>query len=103
MHGNNGEYNLKFVSSDGIFEAVYNKDGKLLNRNTDPINMGTYNYASPNEQLGIYHVIYDVIPYEQDMLENYIDKSLEEYFNIPINTQLGNGLGNIGENILPPH
>ncbi|WP_250277179.1 hypothetical protein [[Clostridium] colinum] len=93
---------MKFVSSDGIFEAVYDNEGRLLNRNNDPINMRTYNYAFPNEQLGIYHVIYDVIPYEQDMLENYIDKFLEEYFNISINTQFGNGLGNIGENILPP-
>lgn len=36
-------YNVKFISSDGRFEVVYNVEtGQMVN---DPINMGTYNYA----------------------------------------------------------
>jgi len=45
MQGVNGEYNLKFLSYDSYYEAVYNKKGVLLNENNDPINMGTYNYG----------------------------------------------------------
>ena len=51
MNGNNGEYNLKFVSSNetgNIYEAVYNYDGLLLTEENDPLNMGTYNYAGTN-------------------------------------------------------
>ncbi|MFC3771314.1 hypothetical protein [Paenibacillus sp. GCM10012303] len=41
--GLNGAYNVKFVSADGRFEAVYNAEsGEIV---TDPVNMGTYNYA----------------------------------------------------------
>jgi hypothetical protein len=61
MYGEDGKYNLKFVSKDGIFEAVYDKEGKLLSRDNDPINMGTYNYSNPS--LLIDHGIYDVLPY----------------------------------------
>jgi len=32
------------VSFDGYFEAVYSSDGILLNENTAPVDMGTYNY-----------------------------------------------------------
>lgn len=44
---NNGEINaalnVKFLSEDGRFEAVYNVGtGKIVD---DPVNMGTYNYA----------------------------------------------------------
>ena len=46
---NKGEYNLKFVSKNGLFEAVYNNDYQLLDETNDPINMGTYNYGDPNE------------------------------------------------------
>ncbi|GHV48673.1 hypothetical protein FACS189499_08580 [Clostridia bacterium] len=45
MYGTNGEYNLKFVSLDGKYEAVYNKNGVLLKAENDPINMGTYKYT----------------------------------------------------------
>lgn len=39
----NGALNLKFVSADGRFEAVYNgRTGEIV---VDPANMGTYNYA----------------------------------------------------------
>ena len=49
MFGTDGEYNLKFVSSDNsgnMYEAVYNKNGILLTEENDPENMGTYNYCS---------------------------------------------------------
>jgi hypothetical protein len=62
MQGVDGEYNLKFISYDGFCEAVYNKNGVLLDENNDPINMGSYNYAA-----GIYiisaHRIFDITPY----------------------------------------
>jgi hypothetical protein len=45
MYGKDGEYNLKFISADGHFEAVYNKAGMLLTQKNDPLNMGTFNYA----------------------------------------------------------
>lgn len=62
MWGEDGEYNVKFVSADGIFEAVYSKDGALLTDENDPVNMGTYNYADPltNKEK---HTMYDVTPY----------------------------------------
>lgn len=47
MYGKDGEYNLKFVSADGLFEGVYDKAGNLLTELNDPINMGTYNYCDP--------------------------------------------------------
>jgi hypothetical protein len=45
MYGKDGEYNLKFISADGHFEAVYNREGVLLTKDNDPLNMGTFNYA----------------------------------------------------------
>jgi hypothetical protein len=64
MYGKDGEYNLKFISEDGHFEAVYNKDGILLTEENDPLNMGTFNYADQ-----VYskekHTVLDVIPYLQ--------------------------------------
>ncbi len=80
--GGDNMYNLKFVSVDydkkgnelsyGYFEAVYSlenpddeysKDnppiGKLLERDTDFVNMGTYNYGGN----AISHIGNDVIPY----------------------------------------
>ena len=64
MYGDNGEFNIKFISTDGHFEAVYNRDGILLTADNDPINMGTYNYADPNKN-PIKHLEYDVNPYDQ--------------------------------------
>lgn len=61
MNGGNGEYNVKFVSPDGHFEAVYNRDGVLLTAENDPENMGTYNYFGPDNPAA--HVKYDVNPY----------------------------------------
>jgi hypothetical protein len=62
MYGINGAYNLKFISTDGYFEAVYNKDGILLTQDNDPLNMGTFNYA---HQLSdqVTHYKLDVQPY----------------------------------------
>jgi len=62
MFGLDGEYNVKFVSGNGMFEAVYDKNGVLLNEDNDPINMGTYNYANPTTDVKK-HSIYDVAPY----------------------------------------
>ncbi|MDL2211258.1 hypothetical protein LJB88_00055 [Erysipelotrichaceae bacterium OttesenSCG-928-M19] len=62
MFNQDGEYNLKFLSEDGHFEAVYDIRGQLLTEVNDPINMGTFNYADsilyPEK-----HSIYDVLPY----------------------------------------
>ena len=62
MQGNDGEYNLKFVSWEGFCEAVYNKNGILLTEENNPINMGTFNYcAGINEPDA--HRKFDVVPY----------------------------------------
>lgn len=62
MFGRNGEYNMKFISADGHFEAVYNIAGEKLTELNDPMNMGTFNYGDPiNEKLR--HVVYDVLPF----------------------------------------
>lgn len=62
IQGKDGEYNLKFISCDGFCEAVYNKNGILLDDKTDPINMGTYNYAAGIREMGA-HEKYDIAPY----------------------------------------
>jgi hypothetical protein len=64
MLGPDGEFNLKFVSADGLLEAVYNKAGTLLTEENDPVNMGTYNFADPVTQPNK-HSTYDVLPYYQ--------------------------------------
>jgi hypothetical protein len=62
MFGRNGEYNMKFISADGHFEAIYNIDGVKLTGENDSMNMGTFNYAdSVNEKLR--HAVYDVLPF----------------------------------------
>jgi len=62
MQGVDGEYNLKFKSYDGFCEAVYNKNGVLLDENNDPINMGSYNYAAGISNINA-HRIFDITPY----------------------------------------
>jgi hypothetical protein len=62
MQGVDGEYNLKFISCDGFCEAVYNKNGVLLDEKNDPINMGSYNYAAGISNINA-HRIYDLSPY----------------------------------------
>ena len=37
------KWNRKYVSFYGYVEAIYSYDNKLLNENTAPENMGTYN------------------------------------------------------------
>lgn len=62
MQGEEGIYNLKFVSANGFCEAVYNKHGTLLTENNDPINMGTFNYGAGIPVAGA-HKKYDIDPY----------------------------------------
>jgi hypothetical protein len=62
MYGKDGEYNLKFISADGHFEAVYNREGILLTKDNDPLNMGTFNYAHQLADL-MTHYNLDVWPY----------------------------------------
>lgn len=67
MYGENGEYNLKLVTpmklygGDVIFEAVYDIKGDLLDVYNDPVNCGTYNFASPKDE--IEHLMYDLYTY----------------------------------------
>jgi hypothetical protein len=61
-YGEDGAYNLKFISGDGHFEAVYNKGGCLLTLQNDPLNMGTFNYGDYQTEK-IKHYKYDVRPY----------------------------------------
>ncbi|MDR2477056.1 MAG: hypothetical protein LBD18_04635, partial [Treponema sp.] len=61
-YGEDGAYNLKFISQDGHFEAVYNKNGVLLTADNDPLNMGTFNYGDCQTE-NMKHYKYDVWPY----------------------------------------
>jgi hypothetical protein len=62
MIGRDGEYNFKFISADGHFEAVYNRNGEKLTMENDPINMATFNYADfVTERMK--HYKYDIQPY----------------------------------------
>lgn len=61
----NGALNVKFLSADGRFEAVYNTGtGKMV---TDPANLGTYNYApgSINPIEFYFHDKYDKRPWRK--------------------------------------
>ena len=59
------------MSFDGYFEAVYSSDGILLNENTAPVDMGTYNYAPSTAWNNIFelpeayigHFASDMLPY----------------------------------------
>ena len=62
IQGTDGEYNLKFLSYDNYCEAVYNKKGILLDEYSDPINMGTYNYAAGIPGISA-HENFDVVPF----------------------------------------
>lgn len=65
----NGALNVKFISADGRFEAVYNTEtGKMV---TDPANMGTYNYAPGS-----------VNPIEYYMHDKYDKKPWKKWGNI---------------------
>lgn len=63
--GVKGALNLKFISKDGRFEAVYNSEtGEMV---TDPFNMGTYNYApgSINPLKYYKHYTFDKQPWKK--------------------------------------
>jgi len=65
FEGINAALNVKFISADGRFEAVYNTEtGEIV---TDPYNMGTYNYApgSLHPQKYYRHYLYDVTPWRK--------------------------------------
>ena len=74
-----GEYNLKFVSKDGKYEAVYNYKKELLTEYNDPVNMGTYNYASPNDPVN--HFMFDVKPYSNEWY--FVLLGAQGWFNVP--------------------
>lgn len=92
MAGEDGEYNLKFVSKCGKYEAVYNKDGVLLTEHNDPANMGTYNYAGYKMSLAL-HSIFDVNPYNSfgnvpnvppnriDIISYYLNDYAQKYYH----------------------
>ena len=60
-HTVNNKPNRKYVSFDGHFELVYNDNNVLLTASNNPDDMGTYNYASPDNWYE--HYIKDVKPY----------------------------------------
>jgi hypothetical protein len=62
IQGTDGEYNLKFLSFDGFYEAVYNKKGILQNEKNNPVDMGTYNFAAGMHRINA-HGKFDVSPY----------------------------------------
>ncbi len=68
MFGEAGTYNIKFISSNNtynLYEAVYNKDGKLITENdNNGQNMGTYNYASSSKD-STAHNNFDVSTYKK--------------------------------------
>ena len=80
MYGENGEYNLKFVTIEGRFEAVYDINKELLTEETDlgAINMGTYNYKTPDNYLG--HYLMDVRPWQvYGNIKNEAEKGQSKY------------------------
>jgi len=86
----NGLKNLKFVCADGIFEPVYNHEGQACDENTDPVNMGTYNYAPPSDEWG--HFWLDVHPYTDDIISERFSNGV---------TSFGLGFGNVSPDDLP--
>ncbi|GHU45887.1 hypothetical protein FACS1894120_1620 [Clostridia bacterium] len=66
MNGHLGEYNLKFVSDCGKYEAVYDIRGDLLCASKSPVNMGTFNYCNPHRAVtALCHLRLDVMPYKK--------------------------------------
>ncbi|SHL04248.1 RHS repeat-associated core domain-containing protein [Desulforamulus aeronauticus] len=56
--GEGNESNVKYISPNGKMEAIYNSQGNLV---IDPVNKGTYNFASPSDPSN--HFYYDMLPY----------------------------------------
>jgi hypothetical protein len=98
MHGDNGIYNVKYVSHDGHFEAIYDFKGNLV---ALPINMGTYNFTSHIVDADK-HSKYDVDPYYEfgntagdPALGNpgaiiAAGDNLRRYYELPIRIQIYN-------------
>lgn len=63
--GVNAALNVKFISANGRFEAVYNTETEEIV--TDPVNMGTYNYApgSINPKKYYKHYLFDLVPWKK--------------------------------------
>ena len=57
MQGPGNQHNIKMISPDGHYEAVYDPCEWLT---TDPKNRGTYNYFDPRFWGGIPHGIFDI-------------------------------------------
>lgn len=77
MYNKDGGYNLKFISKCGKYEAVYDRYGNLLDEYTDPVNMGTYNFA------------------------NYLEEP-DSHFNLDVSTYFEYGnVPDIGSNLIP--
>lgn len=64
-HTYNGKPNIKYVSSTGSFEIVFNANRELQTSSNNPDDMGTYNYYEPRGTTIIEHGIYDVVPYKK--------------------------------------
>ena len=83
--GPGNENNRKFVGPiGGHCEAVFSPDGKPV---TDPHNEASWNFAGDNFCGGVFHGIFDVLPYmiegntPSDMLNTYRFKALIDYFH----------------------
>ncbi len=87
-------YNLKFISNDGKYEAVYvntygNESNKVLaaTDKTDPTNMGTYNYCGEYVSdgavsiSGARHWLFDIHPYDSYGNTSPDDKPSLKYNN----------------------
>ena len=83
--------NRKYISYEGSFEAVYNSKDELLNEETAPADMGTYNYmpfiAKENPPFNT-HFAKDVFPYflrgnvkglSYDKIKYMYDESMNGY------------------------
>ena len=67
------------MSFDGYFEAVYSSDGILLNENTAPVDMGTYNYNPSTLGEDYIERIFAITGhFLNDMLPYYILENTEE-------------------------
>ena len=60
MFGDGGEFNVKFVSADGKFEAVYDINNVLLTNKNSPQNMSSYNFADLSDKID--HFLFDMRP-----------------------------------------
>lgn len=65
QQGEGNEQNMKFVSPDGRSEAVFRPGiaGGEPELVTDVTILGTYNFFGPRFAFGIFHGIFDVVPY----------------------------------------